>query len=92
MRPLTQRGQRTQYLFYLFGNSHVFGVKYQNSYILSATARLTGRERQFHIYPDTPYKGEKPHYVLNIENQEHTVEIARIIELVTPLPKPKKRK
>ena len=40
----------------------------------------------------TPYKGAKLHYILDIENQEHTMEIVRVLEVITPLPKPKKKR
>jgi len=49
------------------------------------------KEQMQEAETDTPYKGAKPHYILDIENQEHTLEIVRVLELVTPLPKPKKR-
>jgi TfoX/Sxy family transcriptional regulator of competence genes len=39
-----------------------------------------------------PYKGAKEHYVLDIDDQEKSREVVRILERVTPLPKPKKPK
>lgn len=39
-----------------------------------------------------PYDGAKEHYVLDIENHDLTEEVVTILERVTPLPKPKKRK
>jgi len=41
---------------------------------------------------DTPYEGAKPHYVLDIENRELAKEIVQLLETITPLPKPKKKK
>ena len=40
---------------------------------------------------DTPYKGAKPHYILDIENRELAKEIVQLLEIITPLPKPKKK-
>lgn len=39
-----------------------------------------------------PYPGAKEHYILDIDNADFSKEIAGILELVTPLPKPKKKK
>lgn len=39
-----------------------------------------------------PYKGAKEHYILDIENAELSKEIVAILESVTPIPKPKKKK
>lgn len=39
-----------------------------------------------------PYQGAKEYYILDIENSELVAEIAMILEAVTPVPKPRKRK
>ena len=39
-----------------------------------------------------PYKTAKPHYVLNIDNAEFSRKIVSILEPITELPKPKKKK
>ena len=39
-----------------------------------------------------PYTGAKEHYVLDIDNSEFAVKVVRILEEITPYPKPKKRK
>ena len=39
-----------------------------------------------------PYDGSKEHYILDIENSELCCEVIRLLELVTPIPKPRKRK
>ena len=39
-----------------------------------------------------PYDGAKEHYILDIENRELSKEIIEILEPITPLPKPKKKK
>ena len=39
-----------------------------------------------------PYDGAKEHYVLDIENRELAVDVVGILEPITPLPKPKKKK
>lgn len=39
-----------------------------------------------------PYKGAKPHYILDIDDAEFSKEIITILEPVTPIPKPKKKK
>lgn len=38
-----------------------------------------------------PYKGAKPHYILDIDNTDFVREIIRQVEAVTPLPKKKKK-
>lgn len=40
----------------------------------------------------TPYTGAKEHYVLDIDNAEFCKEIVSILEQVTPVPKPRKKK
>jgi len=39
-----------------------------------------------------PYSGAKEHYILDIDDADFAKEIIRILEPVTPLPKPKKKK
>ena len=39
-----------------------------------------------------PYPGAKERYILDIENHQLTKEIISILEPITPLPKPKKKK
>ena len=39
-----------------------------------------------------PYTGAKEHYILDIENAGFSREIVAILEPITPLPKPKKKK
>jgi len=39
-----------------------------------------------------PYKGAKQHYILNIDNSDFSKNIISILEPITPLPKPKKKK
>ncbi|NLK36583.1 MAG: transcriptional regulator [Epulopiscium sp.] len=39
-----------------------------------------------------PYSGAKEHYILDIEDGELSKEIVTLLEEVTPLPKPKKKK
>lgn len=39
-----------------------------------------------------PYKGAKEHYILDIENEELTSRVLTVLEEVTPLPKPRKKK
>ncbi len=39
-----------------------------------------------------PYKGAKEHFILDIDDEELAVRIATILEEITPLPKPKKKK
>lgn len=40
----------------------------------------------------SPYSGAKEHYILDIDDAEFAKEIILILEPVTPLPKPKKKK
>ena len=39
-----------------------------------------------------PYEGAKPHYILDIEDRALTLAAIAILEPITPLPKPKKKK
>lgn len=39
-----------------------------------------------------PYSGAKPHYILDIDDAELSKQIIKILEPVTPLPKPRKKK
>lgn len=39
-----------------------------------------------------PYEGTKPHYMLDVENRALTEQVLEIVERVTPLPKPRKKK
>jgi hypothetical protein len=39
-----------------------------------------------------PYNGAKPHFILDIENGDLSVEIARLLSRILPNPKPKKKK
>lgn len=39
-----------------------------------------------------PYKGSKEHFILDIDNTALCLEIITILESVTPVPKPKKKK
>ena len=49
-------------------------------------AYLNDAERGF------PYEGAKLHYILDIEDSELLSDVIPILEAVTPLPKPRKRK
>ncbi|EGO64007.1 TfoX/Sxy family protein [Acetonema longum] len=39
-----------------------------------------------------PYDGAKEHYILDIDNADFATEVVNILEPVTPLPKPRKKK
>ena len=39
-----------------------------------------------------PYEGAKPHYILDIDNAEKSCAVVGVLEPVTPVPKPRKRK
>lgn len=39
-----------------------------------------------------PYTGAKPHYILNVDDKELCERVIRLLEPVTPVPKPKKAK
>lgn len=39
-----------------------------------------------------PYDGAKEHYILDIENENTVSAVIEILERITPLPKPKKKK
>lgn len=40
----------------------------------------------------TPYTGAKEHYVLDIDNGDFAKQVIQVLESLTPLPKPKKKK
>jgi hypothetical protein len=39
-----------------------------------------------------PYKGAKPHYMLDIDNRELAVKAAMLLAKILPFPKPKKKR
>ena len=39
-----------------------------------------------------PYEGSKPHYILDIDDAELSRKVVSLLEPVTPLPKPRKKK
>ena len=39
-----------------------------------------------------PYKGTKKHYILDIDDTDLARQVVAVLETVTPLPKPKKKK
>lgn len=39
-----------------------------------------------------PYDGSKEHYVLDIENSDLVSKVIEVLERITPLPKPRKKK
>ncbi len=39
-----------------------------------------------------PYKGAKEHYLLDIEDRDLVQEVVIVLEKITPLPKPRKKK
>lgn len=41
---------------------------------------------------DTPYDGAKPHYILDIDDPALCLQVIALLEPVTPLPKPRKKK
>lgn len=47
---------------------------------------LSGAERGF------PYQGAKEHYILDVEDRDKARSVLEILEPITPLPKPRKRK
>jgi hypothetical protein len=40
----------------------------------------------------TPYPGARPHYILDIDDAAFSKKIVRILETITPIPKPRKKK
>ncbi len=40
----------------------------------------------------TPFKGARPHYILDIENIDLSVEMVQLLARILPIPKKKKRK
>ena len=39
-----------------------------------------------------PYKGAKEHYIVDVDNRDLLQEVITILEPITPLPKPRKKK
>ena len=56
--------------------------------ILPETSAILGTNAS----QEFPYKGAKPHYVVDVDNREQVLELAVAMERITPLPKPKKKK
>lgn len=49
-------------------------------------------EKMINASKGFPYNGAKEHYILDIDNRDLSQEIVNLVEQVTPLPKPKKKK
>lgn len=49
---------------------------------------------KYGITPDSdiPFKGARPHYILDIENSELAIDMVRLLAQILPIPKKKKRK
>lgn len=49
---------------------------------------------QNNIIPDigVPFKGARPHYILDIENSDLSIEMIQLLAKILPVPKKKKRK
>ena len=39
-----------------------------------------------------PYKGANDHYIIDVDNAEYAREITKVLESLTPMPKPKKKR
>ena len=46
----------------------------------------------YSAYEGIPYSGARPHYVLDIDEQEFAVEMLKLLDKILPFPKPKKKK
>lgn len=46
------------------------------------------------LMPETgiPYKGAKPHYILDVDDSDLAIDMIKLLEKILPLPKPKKKK
>lgn len=49
---------------------------------------------QYGITPDAgiPFNGARPHYILDIENSDLSIDMVRLLAQILPIPKKKKRK
>lgn len=61
-----------------------------NTVFVKQLAQLKEKMKNAEI--GTPYKGAKEHYILDIEDRELLIEVIGILEQITPIPKPKKKK
>jgi hypothetical protein len=55
-------------------------------------AKLMGDAEMDYLYSPEKYPGVQKHYVLDIDNTELAQEVIAVIEPLTPLPKPRKKK
>jgi TfoX/Sxy family transcriptional regulator of competence genes len=39
-----------------------------------------------------PYQGAKSHFILDVDNREQMIDVAKVLEKITPIPKPKAKK
>lgn len=77
-----------EYLVYI--NDKPILLVCDNTVFIKKHDIITGKMRGATV--GFPYDGAKEHYILDIDNSNFSCEIIRILETVTPLPKPKKKK
>lgn len=76
-----------EYMVYLNGKP-IFLVCYNTVYVKilkELTDILKENEKGL------PYKGAKEHYILDVDDQPKLETVAKILELITPLPKSRKK-
>jgi len=56
--------------------------------VLKETTEIVGENNE----QGAPYNGARQHYIVDVDNDEIVLELARALERITPLPKPKKKK
>jgi len=54
--------------------------------VLPETTKLLGDTKA-----EPPYKGAKPHYILDVDNQEQMQKVAKTLERIIPFPKKRRR-
>jgi hypothetical protein len=77
-----------EYMVYV--NDKPVLLVFENTVFVKMLSELTGimssAERGL------PYEGAKEHYILDIDNADFSREVVSILEMITSLPKPRKKK
>ncbi|MDR1361319.1 MAG: TfoX/Sxy family protein [Rickettsiales bacterium] len=88
---ITTKKMFGEYMLYCDGKP-VFLVC-DNTVFVKQLPEVLALFKQFDITPEIgePYPGAKPHYVLDIENQDLSIEVAKLLARILPFPKPKNK-
>ena len=85
---ITFRAMMGEYILYYRGK--VVGGIYDDRLLVKPTKSARALMSQAAL--ELPYEGAKEHYILDIDDTDLARQVVAVLETVTPLPKPKKKK